>query len=229
MVTMTRASDLIREKSGEKQEPMRLSDIDELRSGADGGTVLSEQENIQIQKDRADAEKTYRALQDFILEVKGRVIKNQAIKLEDRFWSRRGCYLNASLHLVTIYRTGYRDGITRRTFNRNHCRRISIILIQPICIGIGEVNPPFYCRGICIIIHRLNLRIAHARFQSVRLDHQFVGACRKASTHDDSSHNKKYYQHHHNLDHGEAPVLMNYAGFTGSYHGQRGSMRTLDR
>ena len=82
---MTRASDLIREKSGEKQEPMRLSDIDDLRSGADRGTVLSEQANIQVQKDRADADKTYRSLQDFILDVKDRVVKNQTIKIEDAF------------------------------------------------------------------------------------------------------------------------------------------------
>ena len=82
---MTRSSDLIREKSGEKQEPMRLSDIDELRSGADKGTFPSEQANIQIQKDRADADKTYRSLQDFILDVKDRVVKNQTIKIEDAF------------------------------------------------------------------------------------------------------------------------------------------------
>jgi HD-GYP domain-containing protein (c-di-GMP phosphodiesterase class II) len=82
---MTRASDLIREKSGEKQEPMRFSDIDELRSGAERGSLSSEQANIQFQKDEADADKTYRSLQDFILEVKKRVIKNQTIKLEDAF------------------------------------------------------------------------------------------------------------------------------------------------
>ena len=82
---MTRSSDLIREKSGEKQEPMRLSDIDELRSGADKGTFPSEQANIQIQKDRADADKTYRSLQDFIIDVKDRVVKNQTIKIEDAF------------------------------------------------------------------------------------------------------------------------------------------------
>lgn len=82
---MTRASDLIREKSGEKQEPVRLSDIDELRSGADRGSISSEHSNIQIQKDVADADKTYRALQDFILEVKERVIKNQPIQLENAF------------------------------------------------------------------------------------------------------------------------------------------------
>jgi HD-GYP domain-containing protein (c-di-GMP phosphodiesterase class II) len=82
---MTRASDLIREKSGEKQEPMRLTDIDELRSGAERGSLSSEQANIQFQKDEADADKTYRSLQDFILEVKKRVIKNQTIKLEDAF------------------------------------------------------------------------------------------------------------------------------------------------
>jgi len=80
---MTRASDLIRKKSGEKQEPMRLSDIDELRSFSDRGAVLSEQENVQIQKDKEDAEQTYRSLQGFILDVKDRVVKNQTIQLAD--------------------------------------------------------------------------------------------------------------------------------------------------
>ncbi|MEI8173687.1 MAG: HD domain-containing phosphohydrolase [Deltaproteobacteria bacterium] len=64
-----------------------MSDIDELRSGADRGTVLSEQANIQVQKDRADADKTYRSLQDFILDVKDRVVKNQTIQLADAFLS----------------------------------------------------------------------------------------------------------------------------------------------
>ncbi|MCX5855652.1 MAG: HD domain-containing protein [Deltaproteobacteria bacterium] len=84
---MTRTSDLIREKPEEKQNPVRFSDIDELRSGADRGTVLSEQANIQVQKDKADADKTYRSLQDFILDVKNRVVQNQTIQLADAFLS----------------------------------------------------------------------------------------------------------------------------------------------
>ncbi len=82
---MTRASDLIRGKKGEKEEPMRLSDMDELRLGADKETSLSEQENTKIQKDKADADKTYRSLQDYILDVKEKVIKNQTIQLENAF------------------------------------------------------------------------------------------------------------------------------------------------
>lgn len=85
MQTMTRASDLIREKSGEKQEPVRLSDMDELRFGTDRRGISSEQDNIQFQKDIANAEKTYRSLQDFILEVKEKVIKNKPIQIENVF------------------------------------------------------------------------------------------------------------------------------------------------
>jgi HD-GYP domain-containing protein (c-di-GMP phosphodiesterase class II) len=82
---MTRARDLVREKTGEKKDQVRLSDMAEQKSGTDSGLFSSEQANIQIRKDVAEAEKKYRSFQSFILELRERIIKNQIIQLEDAF------------------------------------------------------------------------------------------------------------------------------------------------
>ncbi|MBM4272700.1 MAG: hypothetical protein FJ139_11190, partial [Deltaproteobacteria bacterium] len=66
---MTRASDLIREKTGKREDPVRLSDIEELRSATD----TSEQAKMQLQKEREEAERTYRSFRDFIQGVRERV------------------------------------------------------------------------------------------------------------------------------------------------------------
>ena len=75
---MTRTYDLIKEKPGEKSEPLRLSDIENLKSEERGSDVAVS----QGRKDLEDAKKMYINLQNYMRELRGKVMNNQPIQLE---------------------------------------------------------------------------------------------------------------------------------------------------
>jgi HD-GYP domain-containing protein (c-di-GMP phosphodiesterase class II) len=75
---MTRTYDLIKEKPGEKSEPLRLSDIENLKSEEDGSGIAV----MQGRKDLEDAEKMYINLQNFMRELREKVTNNQPLQFE---------------------------------------------------------------------------------------------------------------------------------------------------
>jgi len=79
---MTRASDLVRKNMVEKHDSVRLSDVEELKHGADTETT-SGQEPTPLDQNKAEAENSYRAFQIFIAEVKKTVVNNEKVQFEN--------------------------------------------------------------------------------------------------------------------------------------------------
>jgi HD-GYP domain-containing protein (c-di-GMP phosphodiesterase class II) len=128
---MTRTSDLVRKELKDEKEPLRLSGIEELRSGADQSAGLSLQEKMQIQLDNEIAGKIYMSLQDFILEVKEKVSNNQTIPLEA-----------ALLHIRKLIDAGsLLESIYQLTLTRGHSEDYSIshpvnVMVYALKIGL---------------------------------------------------------------------------------------------
>ena len=79
---MTRASDLVRKTLVEKNDAVRLSDMEGFKYGPDT-EAKSEQISTQLHRDEDEAENIYRSFQSFMAEVKECVIKNETVRFEN--------------------------------------------------------------------------------------------------------------------------------------------------
>jgi len=82
---MTRSYDLIKDNKGEGDEPLRLSDIENLKSEEGKSYETPEARSSQDEKEIENAERLYTGLQNYMREVMEKVKTNKPIELETTF------------------------------------------------------------------------------------------------------------------------------------------------
>jgi HD-GYP domain-containing protein (c-di-GMP phosphodiesterase class II) len=82
---MTRSYDLIKDNKGGEEEPLRLSDIENLKTKEDKSYETPEERSSQDEKEIGNAERLYTGLQNYMREVREKVKTNQPIELEPAF------------------------------------------------------------------------------------------------------------------------------------------------
>ncbi|TRZ74987.1 MAG: HD domain-containing protein [Deltaproteobacteria bacterium] len=82
---MTRSYDLIKNNKEEGDEPLRLSDIENLKSEERKSYETPEARSSQDEKEIEDAERLYTGLQNYMREVRQKVKTNRPIEVETTF------------------------------------------------------------------------------------------------------------------------------------------------
>jgi len=82
---MTRSYDLIKDSKEEGDEPLRLSDIENLKSEEGKSYETPEARSSQDEKEIENAERLYTGLQNYMREIREKVKTNKPIELESTF------------------------------------------------------------------------------------------------------------------------------------------------
>jgi HD-GYP domain-containing protein (c-di-GMP phosphodiesterase class II) len=82
---MTRSYDLIKDNKGGEDEPLRLSDIENLKTQEDKSYETPKERSLQDEKEVDDAGRLYTSLQNYMSEVREKVRNNKPIELDTAF------------------------------------------------------------------------------------------------------------------------------------------------